>query len=75
MSAHRESNAAAQEKLVELWNQNYPPGTEVDVRRDNGETLRTKTRSAAWLLGGPIAVVEVEGIAGGYLLDRVTAIQ
>lgn len=75
MSAHREAFATAQTKLVEFWNDNHPPGTEVDVTKDNGDVVRTKTRSEAWLLGGPIAVVMVEGISGGYQLDRISAIK
>lgn len=53
---------------IEEWT--HPVGTVVDVRRDDGTTLRTKTRSRPWLLCGS-AVVLVEGISGGYRLSRV----
>lgn len=53
------------------WNVENPVGTEVIVTRDNGDELRTKTRSEAWVLSEHTAVVMVEGIAGGYLLSRV----
>lgn len=64
---------------VEAWNFSHPVGTRVLVKRDRGEVLETVTRSEAWALGGSgrrpghTAVVMVEGIAGAYLLDRVTA--
>jgi hypothetical protein len=37
-----------------------------------GSELTTKTRSEAWVMGEHTPVVMVEGIAGGYALDRVT---
>ncbi len=59
----------AQKRLVEEW-ENVPEGTPVTVRKDDGTILETKTRSIPWLLGG-VAVIMVEGIAGGYALERV----
>lgn len=47
-------------------------GTPVKVRRDNGTVLETIARSKPWQLGGGHWVVLVEGIAGGYSLDRVS---
>jgi len=55
----------------EEFNKRFPPGTPVQVLRDNGDRMRTRTRSQAWILGGHTPVVMVEGIAGGYRLDRV----
>lgn len=49
----------------------FPLGCRVTVRRDNGELLDTVTRSEPWIMGGHSLVVMVEGIAGGYLLERV----
>lgn len=46
-------------------------GTEVVVHRDAGGWLRTVTRSEPWQLDGGQWVVLVEGIAGGYALERV----
>lgn len=63
--AHRKKAEAA--RLA--WK--HPLGTLVNVRKDNGSTLATKTRSDPWVLGGT-AVIMVEGISGGYSLDRVT---
>lgn len=48
-----------------------PEGTEVSVRRDNGETLITITLSKPWMLGGHTPVVVVEGISGCFTLDRI----
>lgn len=59
-------------KQVDAWNTINPIGTPVDVRLDDGTIFKTKTRSKAWVVGGPTAVVLVKGIRGGYLLDRVT---
>jgi hypothetical protein len=48
------------------------PGTRVLVVKDRGQgSLLTVTTSAPWLMGGHTWVVTVEGISGGYCLDRV----
>lgn len=62
---------AAAERAVKEWNQQVPVGAPVDVRRDDGTVLVTRTRSPAWLISDH-ASVSVEGISGGYLLERVT---
>ncbi len=62
---------AALNARVDDWNQQYPIGTTVTVQRDNGNVLHTQTRSQAWVLSGHTAVIMVNGIAGGYDLDRV----
>ena len=56
-----------------MKNQELPVGTPVNLRRDDGSIFETVTRSIPWKLGGHTWVVMVEGIAGGYLLDRITA--
>ena len=53
------------------WNETFPPGSPCWVRHDDGSGHNHHTRSAAWLLGSGHAVVEVDGICGGYDLDRV----
>lgn len=50
----------------------WPIGTDVDVRKDDGSIFKTKTRSQPWRLGHGEAVILVEGISGGYALERVT---
>lgn len=57
---------------VKLWNRFCPVGCEVNVRRDDGQMLQTKTRSEAWLAGGHTPVICVEGITGCFALERVT---
>lgn len=66
--------AAAQ---VARFNERYPVGTPVIVSPYIGEKdgqFHTKTRTAAEVLSGHTAVVWVEGRAGCYCLDAVTAI-
>ena len=53
-------------------NTEMPEGTPVVVRKDNGTILKTVTRSKPWLLGGHTWVVMVDGIAGGYSLNRIS---
>ncbi len=63
-------------RLLEKW-KTVPVGTLVIVTKDLGEQFETKTRSIPWMLGassrgaGHTAVIMVEGISGGYLLERV----
>lgn len=66
---------------VDAWNDKYPVGTKVVVKMDSGKSKLTVTRSEAWMLGkssqhpGHTAVIKVDGISGGYLLSRVSALQ
>ncbi|WP_157410210.1 hypothetical protein [Sphingobium xenophagum] len=62
------------QRQVDNWNKHYPVGQAVTVRRDNGSTITTKTRSPAELLSGHSAVVWLDGISGCYLLNRVTPV-
>lgn len=59
------------ELLVAAWNAHNRMGTAVRVLRDDGNFLKSKTVSEAWLLGGGMPVVKVDGIAGGFSLLRV----
>ena len=70
---HRKKKLQAETELAEYWNTRFPVGTKVSVRRDDGTTLLTVTRSPAWVLCGT-AVVTVDGISGGYALDRVRSL-
>jgi hypothetical protein len=56
------------------FNQLYPVGTAVDLLKDNGDTLRTTTRSLAEVLEGHSAVIWLRGVTGCYLLERVTPV-
>ena len=51
------------------------PGTPVQVVRDDGSKMLTRTRSVPWQLGHGDWVVSVEGISGGYLLSRVHPVE
>jgi hypothetical protein len=57
------------------WNEKNPVGAHVFVLRDNGVKFLTKTRSTAYVMGGHSAVIFVEGIAGCYLLSRLTMVK
>jgi hypothetical protein len=71
MSGKAKAAARAElERRVEEWNRNVPVGTEVTRTDDLGVVHRTRTRSVAWIICDH-ASVQVEGIAGGYLLDRI----
>ena len=65
---------ATKKQAVENWNLKNPPGKSVVVKKDNGDEFTTHSRSKAWMLGGHTPVVQVDGIAGAYLLDRVRAL-
>jgi hypothetical protein len=56
---------------VEAWNRSHPTKTPVAVRRDNGEILKTETKSEAFVARNGLAVIFVLGISGYYLLERV----
>ncbi len=66
-----------QVKLVEDWNAKHPVGIDVIVTKDDKSEQRTKTCSAACMLGesrdypGHTAVIMLDGISGCYALDRV----
>lgn len=67
------ARAAAQaelERTVEAWNRDVPVGTEVIRTDDLGNKHRTRTRSVAWIICGH-ASVKVDGITGGYALERI----
>lgn len=48
-----------------------PNGTPCLVTRDDGSILHSVTRSDPWELGSGQWVVRVEGISGGYAVERV----
>lgn len=58
------------QKACDKWNGAHAVGIPVSVRRDGGEILETRTRSVAWELCGHASIL-VEGITGGYALERV----
>jgi hypothetical protein len=56
------------------FNAATPIGSEVLVKRDNGENVLTRTSTEAQVLSGHTAVIWLEGISGCYLLDRVSKV-
>ena len=52
----------------------YPVGQKVTLLKDSGQLVDTVTRSEAQVLSDHSAVIWLEGVAGCYLLDRVTPI-
>lgn len=70
----RQPDAAALQRECDSFNERYPVGQRVSVRKDRGENVTTITRSPAQVLSGHTAVIWLDGIAGCYLLDRVSPI-
>lgn len=66
--AEREAELKRQEDMIAAWA--HPAGTPAWVRRDNGEEQATRTRSKPWMVGGHASIL-LEGITGGFLLERV----
>ncbi len=62
------------QKQCDAFNAETPVGSEVRVRKDNGEVVLTTTTAEAQVLSGHTAVVWLDGIPGCYLLDRVSPV-
>jgi hypothetical protein len=59
-----------QRRKMDSFNRRAPLGTLVEVTRDDGRKERRKVRSEAWMLAGHTAVVMLDGIRGGFALER-----
>ena len=57
---------------IDTFNAAYCIGQRVTLRKDDGTEIETETRARAAILSGHSAVIWVKGLAGCYLLDRVT---
>lgn len=68
----KQPNPQAPQRQCDQFNARYPVGQRVTLRKDGGEGVVTVTRSKAEVLSGHSAVIWLEGVAGCYLLDRVT---
>lgn len=70
-------NPIDQQRAADAWNAEYPVGTPV-IRYKLIKPLRepelTKTREKAWLMGGHTAMVMVDGVAGGVVLESVAPV-
>nr|WP_246456214.1 ASCH domain-containing protein [Ruficoccus amylovorans] len=65
------------EKDVIQWNARYPIGTKVTrykLINPLREPEETETRSTAWVAGGHSALVKVEGVAGGVLIESLVPV-
>jgi hypothetical protein len=62
------------DKFCTDWNAKYPVGTEVTLKRDSGNEVVTKTRSAAYTSKAGYPVIFLEGVTGYYIMDRVTPV-
>ena len=71
ISPKRRGHAARAQAEADRWNRNYPIGTEVLVREDNGTDTRTTTRSEAYVLCESSAVILLADRSACYALDRV----
>ena len=67
----RKVGPEAKQESVNAWNKVHAIGAPVIVRDDHGKERKTKTRSEAWVMGGHTAMILLEGISGGYMLERV----
>lgn len=59
------------------WNRTYPVGTPVTrykLINPLREPQQTRTTSEAWVMGGHSAVVKVEGVSGGVLIESLVPI-
>lgn len=65
------SNRKPRKQVVDPAMTTLPIGTPVIVTKDDGSEFRTYTRSAPWQLGHGAWVVSVDGISGGYDLERI----
>ncbi|HET7255589.1 MAG TPA: hypothetical protein VFJ46_17670 [Xanthobacteraceae bacterium] len=70
----RPPNATELQAKCDAFIARYPVGQRVSVRKDGGDCFITTTRSKAEVLSGHSAVIWLSGVAGCYLLDRVTPI-
>lgn len=64
-------DVAALQQQCDEFNAQFRPGQRVMLRKDDGSSVATATRSKAEVLSGHSAVVWLEGVTGCYLLDRV----
>lgn len=64
-------NAAKLQKQCDEFNETYPVGSPVTLRKDT-DTIQTKVRGEAFILSGHSAMAFFERVSGCYEIDRVT---
>lgn len=73
-SREKELASVQAHAVCAAWNDHTPEGSDVELIDDLGDRHRTRTRSVAWVIGGGVPVVMVEGRSGGYLLSRLVRV-
>ncbi|NIP51475.1 MAG: hypothetical protein GWN94_10540 [Phycisphaerae bacterium] len=53
------------------FNELHPVGSQVVYINDLGEIIKTKVKAEAQILCGHTPIVFLDGVRGGYALDRV----
>jgi hypothetical protein len=64
-----------QEEMMLTWNKAHAPGQLVRANRRSGVTKITKTTGPAYLAKNGAAVVDLAGVAGCELLERIEALE
>ena len=68
MKPYKQPSLAQLEKIVFHFNEAYPVGSEVMLRKDT-ETIATKVTAPAQVLSGHSAVGWFEGVSGCYSIE------
>lgn len=68
------ANTHRAEEKCRVWNEVVAVGDPVSLLKDSGQEIETTTRSEAYVSASGHPVVFLTGVAGYYLLDRVTAL-
>ena len=63
------------EDEIQTWNELFPLKSPCLLRLDDGSEIETRVRSEAWALGDGTVVVKMEGMAGGWRIDRVKMLE
>lgn len=72
MRRPKQKSEAELQAECDAFNKLVAVGEIVQVRKDDGAKVLTKTESAAYVLSGHTAVIFLNGISGCYSLDRVS---
>ena len=59
------------QKACDDFNEKYPVGTEVLLKRDFGPVIKIRVQHEAYVLSGHSAVAFFEGISGCYAISSV----
>lgn len=59
---------------VEEFNNQFHVGQKVNLELDDGSMMETVLRSEAWELGHGAGVAKVNGKTGGWLIERIHAL-